>query len=719
MKRIFGFLKVKNGIAYHEASCFQWDFLNSNRYSRRIFQMKQLFFYSFVVVIVCIGTICSFAQDEDLYIVNDGVLNEDLAYIVGGDWEQADGFISQQGTGQYLWAYPVIGPGDFHVTVELKLHEMFNDEGRGAAATFSINDMLQDDGTNGSNFGFVGGGGELFTEGNFFLDFVDMGETPVQEDTLLTLDFIREGDIYRFLLDGEVVLSVPIAEEEFDPVFRSGYYRVGVRPWRSKMFVKNFVIHSGVASFDPIDEKIEFIKDGEPLNVVEIGEPWYSLGDGWENYETGNFLFGNQPIFGSNFKVSANLQIELIAGSAASFSINGDNDFGFSGGSETMFLDGSFFDDAPTLDIAPPIEENVAFDFEMISQDNKIRFMIDGNEILVMDQPSDFIGFVGFRPWRSWMRIFDFSVEPLQDELDVPPEVSRSLSEGQPGVFYAGQTIEGITLSCGVVEGKVSNATIIEIPPEGWTISNIQSNNGTFEVANGQIEWQLADAQDIVELTYDLTVPEDFTGFSAGFDGSVDTSGIDGLITGFSSLYLAVGENEEIYIVENGVMTEYGEIIGEEWFSVDGALERTGTGNFLISTIAVADVNYEISADLTIYGLGGTAVSINLRRIPDDSQSNFGFEGGHGFFFVEGVFFDDPPSFEYTLVEEGVPFTFKMVRDGTNVDFMMDDALIHSETEELGEAFKVGLRPWRSRMQVSNFVIQTFDTTPVYNWPLF
>ncbi len=251
---------------------------------------------------------------------------------MGGAWEVVDGFISQQGRDQYLWAYPVIGPGDFHVTAELKLQEMFNDEGRGAAATFSINDMLQDDGTNGSNFGFIGGNGELFAEGNFFLEFVDMGETPVQEDTLITLDFIREGDVYRFLLNGEEALSVPAAEEESNPVFRSGYYRVGVRPWRSKMFLKTLVIHSGAASFDPIEEKNDFIANGEPLNTVEVGDEWYESDGGWENFDTGNLIFGDRPIFGSNFKVSAHLQMELLAGSAASFSINGDNNFGFSGG---------------------------------------------------------------------------------------------------------------------------------------------------------------------------------------------------------------------------------------------------------------------------------------------------------------------------------------------------------------------------------------------------
>ncbi len=672
-------------------------------------------------LLICLAGICfanvALAQEEPIQVVQNGVLNEEVADIVGEPWQEADGFLEQQGTDQFLWAQPVIGPGDFHVTVELKLQEMFNDEGRGAAASFAINDMLQAEGVNGSNFGFVGGGGELFAEGNFFPDFITiMEETPIQEDTLFQLEFIREGDTYRFLLDGEEILSLPTPEEIGDPVFRSGFFRVGLRPWRSLMQVQTFTINSGAATFDPIEERIPFIESGVSQNAVEVGLPWVEADGSLENFDPGNFIFGDRPIFGSDYRVSARLAMEDIEGSAASFNINGDNNLGFSGGSGTMFTEGPFFEGAPSLEIEPPIEPNTFFDFEMISQDNKLRFLIDGQEILALDQPGEFVGFVGFRPWRSVMRISDFVVEPLAEEVIVPPDTVRTMPNNRPAVYRQGETIQGVQLIATVSEGQTSNAVITETLPEGWIADNLSQTNGTAEFSNGQLTWHLSDAQGTVELTYDLVVPSDSVSTRASFEGTVDTEGVDGRVTGFSELFLAANPNEEIFIVQDGQMTELAEVIGEPWSEVDGALERTGTGNFLLSDIAIADVNYEIAADLTLFGLGGTAVSINLRRVPDGAQSNFGFEGGSGTFFVEGPFFDTGPSFDSTTIEEGVPFTFQMVREGGSVDFMMDEQVIHTEPQEPGEAFRVGLRPWRSRMQVTNFVIRTMEETPVNNW---
>ncbi|MBI1390297.1 MAG: hypothetical protein GC154_17800 [bacterium] len=661
----------------------------------------------------------TFAQEQPIPIVQDGSLVEAYAEVVGDAWTQADGYLQQQGTHQYLWAKPVIGPGDFHVTAVLKLQERFNDEGRGSAASFAINDMLQSDGANGSNFGFVGGSGELFTEGNFVASFTDLGDTPIMEDQDFTLDFIREGDTYRFLLDGNEVLSLPAPEEAGDPVFRSGYYRVGLRPWRSHMFIKSFTIVSGAASFDPIEDKIEIVANGVEKNAVEVGEPWIDDDGFIENFETGNFIFSDRPIFGSNYHVVARLQMEDFDGSAAAFTINGDSNVGFSGGSGTMFLEGPFFSNAPSLSIAPPIEANTYFDFEMISQDQKLRFLIDGQEILAMDQPGDFVGFVGFRPWRSVMRIADFYVEPLQETVVVPPEVVRSMAEGRAAVFMPGETIAGVRLTATVAEGQTSNAVITDVLPEGWSAQNLQADNGSASYANGRITWSLDNAQSSVRLTYDLSAPSDPASTKAEFSGSVDTTGVDGLITGLDELVQAVGPNQEVYIVRDGRLTEYAETLGEPWLEVAGAMERTGTNNFLLSSVAVADVDYEIDAELTLFGVGGTASSINIRTVPGGAQSNFGFEGGGGTFFVEGPFFDPRPSFDYTTIAEAVPFTFAMQRTGTSVDFLMDDQVIHTEEENHGEAFTIGLRPWRSRMQVREFVIRTFAATAVPEWPLY
>ncbi|MBZ0257895.1 hypothetical protein K8I31_17660, partial [bacterium] len=152
--------------------------------------MKRITAYLSAVLFLFIFTSNANAQDP-IQIVQDGVLIEDNAEVIGEPWQQVDGYLQQQGTNQYLWAKPVIGPGDFHVTAVLKMQDMFDENDRGAAASFAINDMLQSDGANGSNFGFVGGSGELFLEGNFVSSFTNLGETPISDDQEITLEFIR------------------------------------------------------------------------------------------------------------------------------------------------------------------------------------------------------------------------------------------------------------------------------------------------------------------------------------------------------------------------------------------------------------------------------------------------------------------------------------------------------------------------------------------------
>ena len=682
--------------------------------------MRRLMKTSFCALSIGLAASALMAQEEPLVIVEDGVLNPEVAEFAGEEWEEADGFLQQQGTGQYLWVQPVIGPGDFHVRAELQLQDMTGDDGRGAAASFAIDDMLQDDGANGANFGFIGGDGELFAEGSFFNGFLTLAEeTPIQEGVLFQIDFIREGDTYRVLLDGEEMVSVPTPDELAEPTFRSGYYRVGLRPWRSLMQVKNFTIQSGVANFDPIEEREVFVEDGVAQNIVEVGLPWIAADGSLENFEPGNFLFGERAIFGSNYKVTARLNMELIEGSAAAFNINGDNNLGFSGGSGTMFTEGSFFADAPDLNIAPPIEESEFFEFEMISQQNTIRFLIDGQEILAMEQPGEFVGFVGFRPWRSIMQIADFAVEPLQAEMLTPPNTERTFPAGREGIFFPGETISGMQLNVTIGAGDSGNALITETLPEGWSAANFDASNGSAQLSGNTIEWQLAGAQDAAQLTYDLIVPNDPPAAQVAFSGAVETEGVDGLVTGPDSLLVGIGPNQEIAVVENGQMTEQGLVIGEAWLELDGALERTGTGNFLLGNFAIANVDYQIEAELTMFGVGGTAASINMRRVSDGAQSNFGFDGGGNNFFLEGPFFTETPGFDSTTVLDGTPFTFRMVREGGVVEFLVNDEVIHSDPQETYDAFQVGLRPWRSRMQVTQFIIQTGEETPVVNWALY
>ncbi len=679
--------------------------------------MKKVFVYPLIAFLSMMVLPVADAQQE-IVVIDNGVPNEELINIVGEPWDQGDGYLEKQGTGNFLWSNAIVGPGDFHVTVNLTIFDLVDSEtGRGSAASFQINDMLNEGGQFGSNFGFAGGDGQLFAEGTFFGPFQDMGPTPIQEGEPFQFEFIREGDTYRFLINGEEWLTAPLPDEEPGSVFRGGFYQVALRPHRSRMQVSQLTIVTQTGVPSPIEEKRVFVEDGVPQDVVEVGGiPWeWDENTPYNAFDTGVFSFGNMVLAGEQFHIKARLTIADLDGSAASFTLNGDNHFGFAGGSNQMFIQGDLFGSSQSLG-PTVVEDNVPFDFDMIRNGDELFFMINGKEVgRTTFLGGDIFGFAGFRPWRSWMFVHEFSVEPVT-EATAWPEVERSLPTG---AFYtAGQAIPGVQLTAEIPEGETVNAKVVETAPEGWSLTNINVANGDVTQDGNQITWQMDNASGKVELTYDLTAPDDATDFEVEFNGEIQIPPFSRLVTGTDSLFLKAGIGQ-INVVEDGVASDYVLQVGDPWTEGDGYLENTARDNYLYANIAIVDVEYHITAHLTLFGMGGTASSIAIQGIPDGSNSNLGFEGGSNQFFIEGNFFGGSQSLGETTLQEATPFVFEMINDDGEISFLIDGETLHTMPYDPEKAFRVGLRPWRSRMQVTDFVIDVTETTAVVDWSLY
>ena len=132
----------------------------------------------------------------------------------GAEWTKADGSLECGGTGNFLFAERLLGPGDFHVRARLTVTGLAR-----SAATFVLGS---------SHFGFEGGGGEMFTEGPL-LGRNNLGPPVVREGQPFDFEAIRQGDVLRFLIDGKEVRRARI-----DPNL---VLHVGLRPWRSTMRV--------------------------------------------------------------------------------------------------------------------------------------------------------------------------------------------------------------------------------------------------------------------------------------------------------------------------------------------------------------------------------------------------------------------------------------------------------------------------------------------------
>ncbi len=74
--------------------------------------------------------------------------------------------------------------------------------------------------------------------------------------------------------------------------------------------------------------------------------------------------------------------------------------------------------------------------------------------------------------------------------------------------FLPEEPVEGIEVTVDVREGSTPDMTVIETPPEGWTVSNIETNQGEAELdGEGNIVWDIPQASGTPTMTYDVTSP--------------------------------------------------------------------------------------------------------------------------------------------------------------------------------------------------------------------
>lgn len=88
-----------------------------------------------------------------------------------------------------------------------------------------------------------------------------------------------------------------------------------------------------------------------------------------------------------------------------------------------------------------------------------------------------------------------------------------------------GGTIEGVELTLEVIDGT-PDVTVTETAPEGWTISNVQTNVGTASASGNVLTWEVPSASGNPVVTYDVTPS---AGASEGTWG--DSGATDGTLT--------------------------------------------------------------------------------------------------------------------------------------------------------------------------------------------
>lgn len=189
----------------------------------------------------------------------------------------------------------------------------------------------------------------------------------------------------------------------------------------------------------------DFVDAGKSLAVRAQGTLWetgsgYGTGDGYLQC-TGqqNFLFADSLLGAGDFVIKARLSVEPLDKTGASFEL-GSAQFGFDGptNGQLWIKDGTPDAKNKCLGKADKfITSGKPFDFEAARKGDRLRITIDGKEVYAGPFTSGVLGKVGFRPWRSSMRVYDFSangnLEPWKtvvaetikldnDRIEVRPE---------------------------------------------------------------------------------------------------------------------------------------------------------------------------------------------------------------------------------------------------------------------------------------------------------
>ncbi|MCD6332065.1 MAG: exo-alpha-sialidase [Bacteroidales bacterium] len=204
-------------------------------------------------------------------------------------------------------------------------------------------------------------------------------------------------------------------------------------------------------------QSVQFIKDTQPVAVHRADFKPLPSGKLVISKVSGEITANYRPGPG-DFHLFARLKILNFGQTDGIFNLCG-NLFGFDGRLRDYFVNGHIFGSGVKSlgEAGKSVSEGRFFNFEIIRKDNKIRFLIDGKEIIQVTGDFIFNNPMGFRPnkakiliseWRgegNWVRVSPkppFFTLPI---IDVAHETSRQeiidrenrVFIGQPGVIQS------------------------------------------------------------------------------------------------------------------------------------------------------------------------------------------------------------------------------------------------------------------------------------------
>ncbi len=249
-----------------------------------------------------------------------------------------------------------------------------------------------------------------------------------------------------------------------------------------------------VAACSATGAETVFIDHGVPKHVRIVGADW-KRGEGYiECGGYNNYLYADRVLGSGDFHVKARLTILKLARSAASFTFENRDHFGFEGGNGKLFVQGRRLS-RQTQFIGDPgefLQDGKPFDFEVVRKGADIRFVINGKEVWKSQFTKGPVGLFGFRPWRSTMRLHAFSATGTLEEP--PPERTQPTTYTIPTIDLSADKNRQVVVARGtkdIYQGHVhtllmpDHRTIFAV----WTIGHGGHCGPMKKSTDGGLTW--------------------------------------------------------------------------------------------------------------------------------------------------------------------------------------------------------------------------------------
>ena len=154
------------------------------------------------------------------------------------------------------------------------------------------------------------------------------------------------------------------------------------------------------------------VTGGKAVGLVGENDAKAEIGDGCVVLADHKALYYASGIpEGPDVDVRVKMAIDGLAKSAATLKL-GDQTFGFEGADGTMFSSGGILAKAKLRGKAPPtaIRDGRIFELRVTRAGGHLRLAIDGKELFDVPDRRGTFGPIAFRPWRSTMRVYDFTI---------------------------------------------------------------------------------------------------------------------------------------------------------------------------------------------------------------------------------------------------------------------------------------------------------------------